>query len=52
MTKTYTTKEEVLREADKILGHSLRDVIKDDKVNIVEIEKSFISLLKLDSNHE
>lgn len=39
MTKTYTTKKEVLKEADKILGRSLRDVMKDDKVDIAEIEQ-------------
>ncbi len=39
MIKTYTTKEEVLKEADKIFGRSLRDVMKDDEVDIAEIEK-------------
>ena len=34
MTKQYTTKQSVLTEAKKILGHSLRDVMLDDGVDI------------------
>ena len=39
MTKTYTTKEEVLKEAGKILGRSLRDVMRDNKADIASIEQ-------------
>ncbi|MEA2006540.1 MAG: Sau3AI family type II restriction endonuclease [Patescibacteria group bacterium] len=42
MTKTYTTKKEVLTEAKKILGRSLRDVMIDDEVNIEEIEQRLV----------
>jgi len=42
MTKTYTTKDEVLTEAKKILGRSLRSVMSDDGVDIGEIEQRLL----------
>ena len=34
MIQTYTTKDEVLREAEKILGKSLREVMVGEKIDI------------------
>ncbi|MFC1623573.1 MutH/Sau3AI family endonuclease [Patescibacteria group bacterium] len=42
MTKTYTTKQSVLKEAERILGRSLRDVMVDDGVDIEEIEQKLL----------
>ncbi|MEX2411754.1 MAG: Sau3AI family type II restriction endonuclease [Candidatus Paceibacterota bacterium] len=42
MTKTYTTKESVLTEAQKILGRSLRSVMSDGGVDIKEIEQRLL----------
>lgn len=42
MTKTYTTKESVLTEAQKILGRSLRSVMSDDGVDLEEIEQRLL----------
>ncbi len=42
MTKKYKTKEAVLKEAEKILERSLRDVMIDDGINITEIEQKIL----------
>ena len=42
MTKQYATKQSVLDEAQKILGRSLHDVMLDDGVDVVEIEKKLL----------
>jgi DNA mismatch repair protein MutH len=42
MTKAYITKNEVLTEAKKILGRSLRSVMSDDGVDISEIEQRLL----------
>jgi DNA mismatch repair protein MutH len=42
MSKVYNTNEEVLKESQKILGRSLRDVISDDGIDIKIIEKKLV----------
>ena len=42
MTKIYTTKDGVLKEARKILGRSLRSIMSDDVVDIEEIEQRLL----------
>jgi DNA mismatch repair endonuclease MutH len=42
MIKKYTTKESVLKEAQKIRGRSLRDVMLNDGIEIGKIEKKVV----------